>query len=125
MSLNSIATPIWNEIAKTQKLRTAWGKKAFALNPEEMASLVDQEYLELEKKGLSVEVCKAFLDLKPLLLENVAISRHIQQTDSLHLRSALPEVTTINEAVILASEEQMLSTSQQRQLTKLLQDALN
>ena len=125
MSLNSVATPIWNEIAKAQKLRTEWGKKAFNLDQEGMVNLVNQEYEELQQKGVSTEICKAFLDMKPLLLENVAISLHIQQTDNLHLRQALPEVTTINEAVILASEDQPLTTLQQRQLQKLLQDALD
>ena len=74
---------------------------------------------------MSPEVCRAFLDLKPLLLENVAISRHIQQTDNPSLRQALPEVTTVNEAVILASADQELSTLQQRRLEKLLQSALS
>lgn len=124
MSLNSIATPIWNEIAKTQQLRTEWGKKAFALDQAGMVDLVEKEYLELKKQGIPVETCKAFLDLKPLLLENVAISRHIQQTDNPSLRQALPEVTTINEAVILASRDQPLTTFQQRQLSELLKKAL-
>ena len=125
MSLNSVATPIWNEIARTHELKTAWGRKAFSLNAAQMVKLVNQEYEELKAAGVSTEVCKAYLDLKPLLLENVAISRHIQQTDNPSLRQALPEVTTVNEAVILASADQELSTLQQRRLEKLLQSALS
>ena len=125
MSLNSVATPIWNEIARTQELKTAWAKKAFSLNAAQMVELVSREYEELKAAGVSPEVSKAYLDLKPLLLENVAISRHIQQTDNPSLRQALPEVTTVNEAVILASADQELSTLQQRRLEKLLQSALS
>lgn len=125
MSLNSVATPIWNEIARAQELKTEWARKAFSLNGEQMVKLVDREYEELKAAGVSPEVSKAFLDLKPLLLENVAISRHIQQTDNPSLRQALPEVTTVNEAVILASADQELSTLQQRRLEKLLQSALS
>ena len=125
MSLNSVATPIWNEIARTQELKTEWARKAFSLNGEQMVKLVNREYEELKAAGVSPEVSKAFLDLKPLLLENVAISRHIQQTDNPSLRQALPEVTTVSEAVILASADQELSTLQQRRLEKLLQSALN
>ena len=125
MSLNSVATPIWNEIARTQELKTAWGRKAFNLNAAQMVELVNREYEELKADRVSTEVCKAYLDLKPLLLENVAISRHIQQTDNQSLRQALPEVTTVNEAVILASVDQELSTFQQRRLAKLLQSALH
>ena len=119
MSLTSVATRIWNEIAEGQQLKTQWAKKAFLLSPDEMAELEDLEYKELVKK-YPHEVAAAFLDMKPLLLENVAISRHIQRTNSLELRNALPEVTTINEAVMLASLDRMLTRSQQKQLTELL-----
>ena len=123
MSLNSIATPIWNEIAETQELKTEWARKAFSLDHEEQVQLVEKEYAELLERT-SHEVAKAILDMKPLLLENVAISRHIQRTDNYQLRTALPEVTTIDEAVMLATEEDNLTASQQRQLRNLLEKEL-
>ena len=43
MALTSVATAVWNQIAETQKLKTAWAKKAFALNPEEMQQAEDKE----------------------------------------------------------------------------------
>lgn len=124
MSLNSVATPIWNEIAETQELATKWGKMAFRLDAEKMSELINKEYRELKERGLPFAVIKGYLDLKPLLLENVAISRHIQRTDDLSLRSALPEVTTIDEAVMLASQDQPLTLKQQEQLSKLLSEDL-
>ena len=120
MSLNSVATPIWNEIAETQELRTEWGKMAFRLDHEKQVDLVEQEYEALLKRGVSEEAAKAVMDMKPLLLENLAISRHIQRTESLHLRNALPEVTTISEAVMLATAEDSLTASQQQELSRLL-----
>ncbi|MBF0302239.1 MAG: hypothetical protein HQK73_04305 [Desulfamplus sp.] len=127
MSLTSIATPIWNEIAKTQELKTDWAKKAFKMSEEEMTELVNKEYLELKKEGVEMTVIKAVLDMKPLLLENEAISRHIVQTENLQLRAALPEVVTIAEAVRLASRDLngFLTENQKKKIIRLLRAALN
>lgn len=121
MGLTSVAAPIWNQIAKEGNLRTEWARKAFALDPDKMASLEDAEYKALLAKGVPQPVAMGYLDLKPLLLENVAISRHIQKTQQTSLRTALPEVTTLNEAIMLASMERPLNPSQQMQLRQLLQ----
>ena len=43
MGLSSVATPIWNEIARTQKLRTAWARKAFAMDSSAQDELENQE----------------------------------------------------------------------------------
>ena len=119
MSLTSVAAPIWNEIAKTQRLRTRWARRAFLLpTDQEMAEEVDKEFHPLEKKVGST-VASAYLCVKPLLLENVAISRFT--LDHPELRQALPEVVSINEAVILASQDYFMSQTQQNLLRKLLQ----
>jgi hypothetical protein len=119
MGLSSVATPIWNEIAKTQKLRTEWAKKAFSLDQAAMDELEDEEYKALKAK-VGHNVAAAFSDLMPLLLENVAISRYIQAQGDLSLRQALPEVTTIAEAVILASLDRPLNRMEQTSLANLL-----
>jgi hypothetical protein len=114
-----VATPIWNEIARTQKLRTEWAKRAFAMTTKAMDELEEQEYETLKAKvGHSVAI--AFSDVMPLLMENVAISRYIQAQDDLSLRQALPEVTTIAEAVTLASMDRPLSRMEQTSLVNLL-----
>ena len=122
MSLTSVAAPIWNEIAKTQKLRTAWARKAFALDGMEMAALEDEEYRPLKAEH-GQEVAHAYLMVRPLLLENVAISRFIQETDQSNLRQALPEVVSISEAIYLASMESPLMPIQQASLRTLLEAA--
>ena len=119
MGLSSVAAPIWNEIAKTQTLKTEWARKAFALDDQAMSELEDQEYQELKPK-VGQAVAAAFSDLKPLLLENQAISRYIQAQDDPTLRQALPEVVSIAEAIALASMDRPLSPSQQTSLQNLL-----
>jgi hypothetical protein len=119
MGLSSVATPIWNEIARTQKLRTEWAKRAFAMDSSAQDELENQEYKELKAK-VGHSVAAAFSDLMPLLLENVAISRYIRAQGDLTLRQALPEVTTIAEAVTLASMDRPLSRMEQTSLANLL-----
>lgn len=121
MSLTSVDAQVWNQIAQTQALKTEWARKAFRLDAEAMAELEDQEYREAAQK-YGQTVAASLLDVKPLLLENVAISRFTQ--DQPMFREALPEVVSISEAVMLASKERPLSPLQQKLLRKLLQDAL-
>ena len=117
MSLTSVAAPIWNEIAKTQELKTAWARKAFAMTADEMAALEDAMYQTLMKQN-NHQVVSAYLDAKPILLERKAISAHLQKHPE--LRNALPEVTTVAEAVSLVSMDRPLSRSEQAKLTQLL-----
>ena len=122
MSLTSVAAPIWNEIAKTQKLKTAWARKAFAMDAEAMSELENSEYLAAKEKTNSW-VAASYCDLKPLLLESLAISKFTQVQPQ--YRMALPEVLSISEAVILASKERPLNPTQQKQLSALLQADLS
>ena len=119
MGLTSVAAPIWNEIAKTQTLRTDWAKMAFALDDQAMSEIENREYQELKPK-VGQAVAAAFSDLKPLLLENQAISRYIQAQDDPTLRQALPEVVSIAEAIAIASMDRPLSPLQQTSLQSLL-----
>jgi predicted anti-sigma-YlaC factor YlaD len=64
------------------------------------------------------QVVSAYLDAKPILLERKAISAHLQKHPE--LRNALPEVTTVAEAVSLVSMDRPLSRSEQAKLTQLL-----
>ena len=117
MALTSVATAVWNQVAETQKLKTAWAKKAFALNSEEMQQAEDKEYKALAR-AVGHDVAASYQDVKPLLLENEAISRFTQAQPM--YREALPEVTSIAEALTLASMERPLSQTQQKLLKMLL-----
>ena len=122
MSMTSVAAPIWNEIAKTQKLRTPWARKAFSLDAEAMNEQENREYQSLKEK-IDPVTAASYLDVRPLLLENVAISRFTQGQPQ--YRDALPEVTSIAEAIALASKERPLNLRQQTSLRKLLAQDLS
>lgn len=119
MSMTSVAAPIWNGIAKTQTLKTPWARRTFKMTGNQMAEAENEEYQSL-KLRVGNEVATAYADVKPLLLENVAISRYIQEQGDQDLRQALPEVISIAEAIALASMERPLSRKQQTSLASLL-----
>ena len=121
MSLTSVAAPIWNQIAETQTLKTVWARKAFKLDGMAMAELEDKEYKTLKAK-VGQDVAASYQDVMPLLTENVAISKFIQEQPN--YRQALPEIVSIAEAVILAPQERPLNPMQQKQLANLLQDQM-
>lgn len=123
MSMLSIVAPIWNEIAACG-LRTTWARERFTLEDGELIlQAYEKEARKLEKQGIPNQVITAYLDLKPLLLERAAIAKY-KETSSGWADNALPEVNSVNEAVILASQDRPLNRSQQQQLTKLLQQDL-
>lgn len=78
----------------------------------------------LEKMGADNRVILAYRLVAPLLMENEAISAYLEETQQPTLRASLPEVISVNEAVILASMEYPLTQSQQKQLTQLLASQL-
>jgi hypothetical protein len=65
-------------------------------------------------------VKRAFLLTAPLLMENAAISRWIQESGRRDLREALPELTSIREAVDMATADLRLSPMEQQQLRTVL-----
>lgn len=119
MSVNSVAAAIWNDLAQTEKLRTAWAKKVFAMNEEELSAQEDEEYLSMKANGTEHDVASAFLDVRHLLLEHEAITRYCRKHPN--LRHALPEVTSVNEAILLAQGDRFLTPPQTKQLRELLQ----
>jgi hypothetical protein len=112
--------PIWNEIAATQELRTPLWRAMFRLSPEELSGSMESLEANLESKGADVRVTRAYLLVAPLLAENLAISRYIEASGRDSLRSSMPEIETVNEATILASQEFSLKPSQQAKLQELL-----
>lgn len=119
-----VNSAIWNEIAKTQKLKTSWARKTFNLDQEEMIENHSKECKILRNRDFDPDVILSFLEVKPLLLENVAISNYVMMKGDPDLRQALPEVCTVNEAVVLGTMENRLNPSQQEQLKELLDSIL-
>jgi len=116
--MHQCPTPIWNEIARTQKLRSPLWAGLFAAT--DLPTALQPLEATLEAQGADVRTIRAFLLVAPLLAENLAISRYVEQTGRTSLRNSLPEIVTVNEAMILASQEFSLKPSQQTALRKLL-----
>ena len=116
----SVSPVIWNEIAATQKLKHPLMRELMQLDPDDLPPRLDQMAEEQESKGALPTVTLAFSTVAPLLLENEAISRYIQMKDSDYLRGSLPEVTSMDEAVYLATMEYRLTEPEQENLKSLL-----
>lgn len=116
----NIASRYWNEIAqRAKKLSTPWGRDYFHLDNMEIAEAMDKEVARLEKQGLDSKVVSGFLLVAPLVAEADAIREYARKNPV--IRRILPEVTSLEEAVILASKEYRLTPQQQRDLLALLQ----
>lgn len=115
---------IWNEIAQSQQLRHRAMQALFLKNPDELEVALGEQDRTLSLQGLDSTTIRAYHLTAPLLLENEAISRYIQQSSQPFLRNSLPELTTVNEAISLATAEYSLTTSQTRKLRQVLEAAL-
>ena len=111
---------IWNQIAKTQPVGSAFWKALMEKDQVQLTEHLAKLEAELERKGADAAVTRSYLLVAPLLRETVTISRFVAEQASPDLRSCLPEVTSINEAVALATTEFRLKPSQQTQLAELL-----
>ena len=122
--MHQVPTVVWNEIAKSQPLSEPWAT-LFRMKDEELEqgieTLVDKP---AEAAGADNRTVLAYRLTAPLLVENEAISSFLQETQQSSLRMSLPEINSVNEAVILASMEYRLTRSQQAKLKELLQQAL-
>lgn len=122
--MQQVPMRVWNQIAMSQPLGQPWAT-LFRLEPEELparlAELVDKPLAQL---GADNRVTLAYRLVAPLLMETEAISSYLEETQQQTLRASLPELTSVNEAVTLASMEYRLTPFQQRKLTQLLKQAM-
>lgn len=114
------ATVVWNTIAASQPISPVWAP-LFRANPTEQATRLSGLTAQLDQRGLSPAAIRGFLLVALLLSENEAISAYLEESGRMDLRAALPEVTSINEAVILATMEYRLTPSDQTQLQQALE----
>lgn len=115
---------IWNEIAQSQQLKHKAMEYLFLMEPEELERALGQVDKDIEAQGVDPATIRAYHLTAPLLLENEAISRYIQQSNQHFLRNSLPELVTMNEAILLAISEYGLKPSQTKKLRMLLDRAL-
>lgn len=114
----------WNQIAHEQTLYSGWAQKMFNLPRAEATAEQRKTLKSLKTQGYSDLTALAYLTALPLLLENQAISRFIVETDNLELRNQLPEVTDVQEALWLLSQDYPLDPKEMRDVEKLLNQAL-
>lgn len=108
---------VWNEIAQSQPLSQPWAT-VFRVEGSKLPEALQPIYDRLEKKGADDRVQRAFVVVAPLLVENESISAYLEESNRMDLRTAMPELTSISEALDLASMEYRLN---RRQLDKLAQ----
>lgn len=118
MALVNVADFIWNDIARTQELRTPWARRAFALDNQQMAELEDADYFALKDK-VGAAVASGFINMRPLFFENPAISRYLM----LHpgFAAALPEVLSPEDGALIASlDNWLIQDAEEEQLAAFL-----
>lgn len=121
--MHQAPTPIWNEIAATQTLKTDWARTMFPKTPEALDEALEAEADELEAAGHSDKAIVAYQEAKPLLLENEAISRYVAENERPELRGSLPEVLNPAEAVQLMAAEHNLGANEKAELQAMLEKA--
>lgn len=115
-----VSPVIWNEIAATQNLVHPEMRRLMSLPQDQLPKALDALAKTQESAGASPRATLAYATVAPLLLENQAISRYIQMKDNDSLRASLPELTTVDEATSLATQEYRLNGLDQKSLKKLL-----
>lgn len=111
---------VWNEIAASEELASPSFERLMKMNDEQILQALDEQAKVLEARGVPDSVIVAYQRLAPLLAENEAISRYINRTGNTSLREALPEILNAEEAVVIATQDQPLSKSEQQTLLDML-----
>ncbi len=97
-----------NEIAQSQILKTPLGRYIFNLQSfDEFDEYTDKQYYLFCSQGYDHAVASRVVELLPLVLENVAISKYIQAKNTPYLRNSMPEILDANEALIYAQGDSM------------------
>lgn len=114
---------VWNELAASQPVSPKWGA-LFRLKQTELPAALDPVYAHMDSLKADSRVQRAFVLVAPLLVENESISAYLTERNLTSLRAAMPEVTSIPEAIALASSEFPMTKGQQATLGELLAQEL-
>lgn len=109
---------IWNRIADEEVLESDWAQQMFPLPSEELDRALEKESARLRKAGHSSGVVVSYLTMLPLLLEREAIARFKSRNQG--LEAALPNVESVEEAVLVAAKDRVLNANQKAELSRLL-----
>lgn len=116
--MNQVPTAVWNRIAQTQTLATAWAKMLFSMTPSEMDQALEIQREKMTKAGYSSTVIVAYQTLAPLLAESQAIQAFVASNPE--LATALPDVLTAGEALHYAVLEWRMGEKDAQTLLELL-----
>lgn len=115
-----VPASVLNRILQSQPLQTPWAETLFKMDQEELNQALEQQAVALESAGVPDPVALAYQKIAPVLAEQEAISAHIEQTGNSELRTALPEVTTPDEAAMVMTREYRLTPEHATQLLDML-----
>ena len=110
---------VWNEVARLGKpMATRTYQLLFQMEQQQLDLALDSLAARVEAAGADATVLRAWMEVMPLLMENAAISRAAMKEPD--LRQALPEVTSVREAIYLATREHNLTRDQVTSLHRLV-----
>ncbi len=113
-------------IMATYPIRAEQLRKLYEMKDDEMAMEYQNDLMDvLEERGWSERAAMVAVIYSPLLLENRAISQMIEDRGYYHLRPLMPEVLTIDEMMILAEGDYMLTIDESNQVRQITQNLLN
>ena len=113
-----MSAAIWNRVAEEQQLQTRMAAALFPLSDIELEEELERRSNNLASQGYSSAVIVSYFILAPLLWENAALQAFVH--DHPGFRGALPDVLSIDEAVMIAERDRVLEVAEKDQLRKLL-----
>ncbi len=119
--MRQVAQSIWNQIAKRPEMRYPAMKRLFSMKPEQVDAILDEQAEKLEAAGEPDSVILGYQLVAPLLFEREAIQAFVLSTESFGLRSALPEILSVDEGVRIAAMEYRLTDQEMVRLQNLLE----
>lgn len=116
--MHQLPAAMWNRIAQTGHPTTVTFRTLMSMGQDELDAAMGSLSRRLERVESDLVVRLAWMTVAPLLMENVAISRAVEA--GVVPREAVPEATTVNEALLLAIREFNLDRSRMSKLRRLL-----
>jgi hypothetical protein len=109
---------IWNRIAAEQALETPMANRVFPMDQAELDHWIQDRETELMAQGIYPSVVSAYLTLTPLLWENAALQAF--KMDHPIYSPALPDVGSMDDAILIARADRPLNEEELAQLRRLL-----
>ncbi|GHV08086.1 hypothetical protein AGMMS50229_15950 [Campylobacterota bacterium] len=114
---------IWNDIARTQELKTRWAKWIFLLDDSTLIAALEDHSRRIVSEGMPERTVMSYHEALPIYAEREAITSYIIQTQQPELRSAVPEVSDHKEAARIVAMEHRLENQQEQTVARLLEKA--